>query len=83
MELVLVGLNFRTAPLEVREQVSFSQDEALRAAEDLKTQGILEETLVLSTCNRSEVYGVKPMGSRESAAVLASYLCKFHKMQPE
>lgn len=83
MELVLVGLNFRTAPLEVREKVSFSQDEALRAAEDLKTQGILEETLVLSTCNRSEVYGVKPMGSRESAAVLASYLCKFHKMQPE
>jgi len=47
MELVLVGLNFRTAPVEVREKVSFSQDEALRAAEDLRTQGILEETLVL------------------------------------
>ena len=83
MELVLVGLNFRTAPVEVREKVSFSQEQALQAAEDLKTQGILEETLVLSTCNRSEVYGVKPMGNRESATALASYLCKFHKVQPE
>jgi glutamyl-tRNA reductase len=63
--------------------VSFSQDEALRAAEDLRTQGILEETLVLSTCNRSEVYGVRPVGNRESAAALASYLCKFHKLQAE
>ena len=60
MEIVLVGLNFRTAPVEVREKVSFSHEQALRAAEELRTQGILEETLVLSTCNRSEVYGVNP-----------------------
>ena len=83
MELVLVGLNFRTAPVEVREKVSFSQEQALKAAEDLRSQGILEETLVLSTCNRSEVYGVRPIGNRESAAALASYLCKFHKVQPD
>lgn len=83
MELVLVGLNFRTAPVEVREKVSFSQEEALRAAEDLRSQGILEETLVLSTCNRSEVYGVRPVGNRESAAALAAYLSKFHKVQPD
>jgi len=83
MELVLVGLNFRTAPVEVREQVSFSQEQALQAAEDLRSQGILEETLVLSTCNRSEVYGVRPVGNRESAAALATYLSKFHKVQPD
>ena len=83
MELVLVGLNFRTAPVEVREKVSFSQEQALQAAEDLRSQGILEETLVLSTCNRSEVYGVKPMGNRESAAALAAYWSKFHKVQPD
>jgi glutamyl-tRNA reductase len=83
MELVLVGLNFRTAPVEVRERVSFSQEQALRAAQDLRSQGILEETLVLSTCNRSEVYGVRPNGNRESAVALASYLCQFHKMQAD
>src|SRR5262250_2413081 len=83
MELVLVGLNFRTAPVEVREKVSFSQDEALRAAEDLRTQGILEETLVLSTCNRSEVYGVNPNGNRESALALSSFLSSFHSVQAD
>jgi len=50
MEIVLVGLNFRTAPVEVREKVSFSTEQAQRAAEELRAQGILEETLVLSTC---------------------------------
>jgi len=58
MEIVLVGLNFRTAPVEVREKVSFSGEQAQRASEELRSRGILEETLVLSTCNRSELYGV-------------------------
>ncbi|HUL34303.1 MAG TPA: glutamyl-tRNA reductase [Candidatus Eisenbacteria bacterium] len=83
MEIVLVGLNFRTAPLEVREKASFSGDQAVRAAEELKTQGILEETLVLSTCNRSEVYGVHPNANRESAAALSSFLSNFHAVQPD
>src|SRR5215467_5654891 len=83
MEIVLVGLNFRTAPLEVREKVSFSGELAQRAAEELKTRGILEETLVLSTCNRSEVYGVRPNADRESAAALSSFWSSFHAVQPE
>src|SRR5215472_13651335 len=83
MEIVLVGLNFRTAPLEVREKVSFSGDQATRAAEELKARGILEETLVLSTCNRSEVYGVHPDANRESAAALSSFLSTFHQLQPD
>ncbi|MGB7847114.1 MAG: glutamyl-tRNA reductase [Candidatus Acidiferrum sp.] len=83
MELVLVGLNFRTAPVEVREKMSFSNEQALRAAEELRSGGILEETLVLSTCNRSEVYGVRPNGNRESAAALSAYLSKFHEVRPD
>lgn len=83
MELVLVGLNYRTAPVEVREKVSFSHEQALQAAEELRSEKILEETLVLSTCNRSEVYGVNPNAKRESAVALCSYLSKFHKVQPD
>jgi len=83
MEIVLVGLNFRTAPLEVREKVSFSHEQALRAAEELRSQGILEETLVLSTCNRSEVYGVNPGSNRESAHSLSAYLSAFHQLRPD
>ena len=83
MEIVLVGLNFRTAPVEVRERVSFSTEQAQRAAEQLRTRGIFEETLVLSTCNRSEVYGVNPDGNRQSARALSSFLSSFHAMQPD
>ncbi len=83
MEIVLVGLNFRTAPVEVRERVSFSIEQAQRAAEELRAQGILEETLVLSTCNRSEVYGVHPTAKRASAAALSSFISNFHSVSPE
>jgi len=43
MEIVLVGLNFRTASVEVREKVSFSGEQAQRAAEELRSRGILKK----------------------------------------
>ena len=81
MEIVLVGLNHRSAPVEVRERVSFTADQARQAAEELRARGIFHETLVLSTCNRSEVYGVPPEASHQSAAALSSYLSVFHSVQ--
>jgi glutamyl-tRNA reductase len=80
MEIVLVGLNHRTAPVEVREKVSFTADQARRAADELRARGILEETLVLSTCNRSEVYGVPPETSHNCLSGLASFLSEFHSV---
>jgi glutamyl-tRNA reductase len=63
--------------------VSFTTEQARRAAEELRARGILEETLVLSTCNRSEVYGVPPEASHESAAGLSSFLSDFHSVRPD
>src|SRR5215471_4650998 len=83
MEIVLVGLNHRSAPVEVRERMSFTADQARQAAEELRARGIFHETLVLSTCNRSEVYGVPPETQRESASALSSYLSSFHDVRPE
>src|SRR3981081_4788891 len=83
MEIVLVGLNHRTAPVEVRERGSFTAEQARRAAEELRARGILEETLVLSTCNRSEVYGVPPEASHECAPGLSSFLSEFHSIRPD
>jgi len=83
MEIVLVGLNHRTAPVEVRERVSFNAEQAQRAAEELRARGILEETLVLSTCNRSEVYGVPPESSHESAPGLSTFLSEFHSVRAD
>ena len=83
MEIVLVGLNHRTAPVEVRERVSFTAEQSRKAAEELRALGILEETLVLSTCNRSEIYGVPPETSHECAPGLSSFLSHFHSVRPD
>ncbi|MGB2621672.1 MAG: glutamyl-tRNA reductase [Candidatus Acidiferrum sp.] len=83
MEIVLVGLNHRTAPVEVRERVSFTTEQSRKAAEELRSRGILEETLVLSTCNRSEIYGVPPESSHECAPGLSSFLSEFHAVRPD
>src|SRR5437588_938866 len=83
MEIVLVGLNHRTAPVEVREKVSLTAGQAQRAAEELRARGILEETLVLSTCNRSEVYGVPPESSHECAPGLSTFLSEFHSVRAD
>lgn len=83
MEIVLVGLSHRTASVEVRERVAFSGEQARRAAEELRSRGILEESLVLSTCNRSEVYGVPQETAGDTAAAVTEFLGSFHSLRPE
>jgi glutamyl-tRNA reductase len=82
MEIVLIGLNHKTAPVELRERVSFNADQAQRAAEQLRSRGVLSETLVLSTCNRSELYGVPPETALDSAQAMELFLATFHHVDP-
>lgn len=56
--LFVIGLNHRTTPLELREQFSLPPDRAMLLADRLRTQLGLTEAVVLSTCNRLEIYGV-------------------------
>src|ERR1700724_4342709 len=83
MEIVIVGLNHRTASLELRERVTFTAKQARRAADELRSRGLLEESLVLSTCNRSEVYGVPPESCHECAPGLSSFLSEFHSVRAD
>lgn len=55
MSIVLVGLSHRTAPLEVRERLAFSREEIGEVATALKSMPQIEEGVILSTCNRTEV----------------------------
>ena len=82
MEIVLIGLNHRTATVELRERVAFSAERACEAADLLRSQGILEETLVLSTCNRSELYGVPCELSADSAGAVELFFASFHQLPP-
>ena len=56
MALFTLGINHRTAPLTVREQVVFHAEELRRALGDLAGSGRVLEAAILSTCNRTELY---------------------------
>lgn len=65
--LTLVGLSHQTAPLDVRERVAFSDPDLPEALEALRAIPGAREALLLSTCNRTEVYLVTSDGSPQSA----------------
>jgi glutamyl-tRNA reductase len=54
-EIVILGLNHTTAPVELRECIAFSPPETASALETLKRDGVFNELMLLSTCNRVEV----------------------------
>ncbi|WP_338064738.1 hypothetical protein [Thiomicrorhabdus aquaedulcis] len=56
MKLYTLGVNHETAPIDVRETISFSPETALRAALELKEKSLISECIILSTCNRTEIY---------------------------
>src|SRR5260370_8031924 len=80
MEIVLIGLNHQTASVDLRERVAFTPEQAREAAEQLRSRGILEESLVLSTCNRSELYGVPREGALDSAGAVELFVASFHQL---
>ncbi|MBT8101428.1 MAG: glutamyl-tRNA reductase [Gammaproteobacteria bacterium] len=65
MPLQILGLNHNTAPVEIREQVVFAGDEIPRALQSLMALDGVEESVLLSTCNRTEFYVMTSDGGRE------------------
>jgi glutamyl-tRNA reductase len=57
MKLFAVGISHKTAPVELREQLAVKQSELVDLARYLKWFGHLDEIVLLSTCNRVEIYG--------------------------
>jgi glutamyl-tRNA reductase len=58
MSLVVVGINHRTAPVEVREQVVFEPARVPEALRELQCLPTVQEAVIVSTCNRTELYCV-------------------------
>src|SRR5438874_4449006 len=56
MKLFVAGVSHKTAPVEVREQLAVTPSHLVDAAEVLKLFGYLDEVVLLSTCNRYEIY---------------------------
>ena len=60
MHIVLVGVNYRLAPIELRERLAFNAEELSDVLTNLRQDVGLQEALVLSTCNRVEIYAAVP-----------------------
>ncbi|MBD1381183.1 glutamyl-tRNA reductase [Metabacillus arenae] len=58
MHILVVGLNYRTAPVEIREKLSFNTSALGDAMKELKNQKSILENIIVSTCNRTEIYAV-------------------------
>jgi glutamyl-tRNA reductase len=58
VSVVVIGLNHRTAPLALLERMSIADGDLDKALHDLSGRPNLRETVVLSTCNRTEIYAV-------------------------
>ena len=69
MQLIVLGLNHKTAPVEIRERFNFSQDKTVRVLRRLINNDNINEAVLLSTCNRTELYLVL-----EDAAAGAAFL---------
>src|SRR6266404_1932008 len=74
MKLIAAGISHKTAPVEVREQLAVTSSHLVDAAEVLKLFGYLDEVVLLSTCNRVEIYGTtrQSIGSIKSVLQLLS-----------
>lgn len=76
MHILLVGLSHKSAPLEVRESVSFLSDQLPEALGALKKQ--IGESVILSTCNRTEIYSITENPSR-TVEQIHRFVANFHQ----
>lgn len=76
MDILVLGLNHKTAPLAIRERLSIPAHKTGELLRRLEARHIFDERLLLSTCNRTEIYGVgaRPEEAvREAKAFLSEY----------
>ena len=76
--LYTIGLSHRTAPIELRECVDFSRGGAVEALTALADRGISREIVVLSTCNRAEIYAIA--GPRWRPTPSARFFADYHQV---
>src|SRR5438128_1047120 len=75
MQLAIVGLSHKTAPVEIRERLAFNSDMLRTALTSLVGREDVSEAMILSTCNRVEVVAESPDDRR-----IREFLCEFHRI---
>jgi glutamyl-tRNA reductase len=75
--LCVIGLNHTTAPVHIREKINFSDNQLSAAYKQLLEIKSIRSALIISTCNRTEIY---VSGNKDSANDITRWLCIFHNL---
>ncbi|QYM90931.1 glutamyl-tRNA reductase [Dickeya zeae] len=82
MTLLALGINHKTAPVSLRERVAFSPDRQGQALHSLLQQPLVQGGVLLSTCNRTELYlSVEEQENQHEQ--LIAWLCDYHQLNPD
>jgi glutamyl-tRNA reductase len=77
MELIVIGLNHKTASIEIRERLAFSGESLGKALQQVQALPSVKENMIVSTCNRVEIYGAARDEDR-AAYELKQFISSFH-----
>ena len=78
MPLLVLGLSHRSAPVTVRERFAFAEAEVPAALQSLRQSALAQEAVILSTCNRVEIYAVTTADPGQGFAALREFLVNSH-----
>ena len=81
MALFVAGLSHRNAPVELREQLAIDEDKLRELLRDVAATGVVREALILSTCNRVEVYAIADVPGEARTATFRQ-LCRHRGVEP-
>jgi glutamyl-tRNA reductase len=76
MNVVVIGLSHHTSPVELRERFAFAEPKIPGVLDKLRASGIAEEGVVLSTCNRVEIYAVTSLPPARAFSELSDFLVR-------
>ena len=83
MTIYSLGINYRSASLDIREKVVFAPENMTKALQSLIKAIDVTEASILSTCNRTEIYLVTPNDADNSIEKVLDWLASYHKVLPE
>src|SRR6266446_260926 len=76
MPLFVIGLSHHTSPVTVRERFAFAEAKVPASLQLLRQSGLMEEAVILSTCNRVEIYAATSLPPSQAFAELHGFLIK-------
>ncbi len=78
--IIVVGLNHKIAPVEIREKIAFQENILKKALNKLNSYNSIDECIILSTCNRVEIYAVTCKKEDIVKNDILNFIAEFHNI---